>query len=200
MDHRLDDILAPAIERRIRVMESISTDSELMSAIKLVASKTVDLFRRGGRLFLCGNGGSFADCLHIAGEFVGRFKVADRKGFSAHVLGSNSAALTAIANDYGYEFIFVRELEAKACPGDMLWAFSTSGSSVNVIRVLERARDIGVLRVVFSKYGHTPAMDLADVYIGIPSDETPIIQEAHKIICHIIAEWVESTMVGSDEK
>jgi len=151
---------------------------------------------RGGQLFLCGNGGSAADAQHIAAEFVGRF-YRERPALRAEALTVNSSILTAIGNDYGYERIFVRQLEAKAESGDVLMGISTSGSSANVLEALRYGKRKGLLTVMLTGAHYPAELDgLCDFVLNVPSDITPRIQEAHIFLGHLWAEFVEADLFG----
>ncbi len=149
-------------------------------------------FRSGGRLFLCGNGGSAADCQHLAAEFVNRLDHRKpRAALSAIALTTDTSFLTANANDVGFDHIFERQIEAHGRTGDVLLAISTSGASKNVVRALERARLQGISSVLLTGGAESPASALADLAIQVPSRETQRIQESHITIGHILCELVE---------
>ena len=182
---------------RRRFSESIATTrlaeehlaGRLVEAVKII----VDSYRGGGGVFLFGNGGSASDAQHIAGELVGRFLL-DRRGLRAEALTTDTAAITAVANDFGYDQIFARQLSAKARPGDLAWGLSTSGNSPNVVAALTLAREAGVKTLAMTGRGGGACASLADVLLAVDSDHTPRIQEAHVVIYHTICELVEAAL------
>jgi D-sedoheptulose 7-phosphate isomerase len=149
----------------------------------------------GGTIYFCGNGGSAADAQHIAAELSGRYRL-ERPALAAIALSTNSSALTAIGNDYGYEFVFSRQLEGLGAPGDVLVAITTSGGSKSVIRAVEVAHQCGmtVIGMTGSKGGRFAA--LCDLALVTPSDSTPRIQEGHITMGHIVCEMVEVALFG----
>lgn len=159
----------------------------IVSAAGLIA----DAFRSGGKVLLCGNGGSAADCQHVAAEFVSILRRDfERPGLPAIALTTDTSFLTAYANDFGYEGVFARQVEALGKAGDLLVGISTSGNSPNVIRAVESALRIGMRTIALTGLGgRLPAM--ADVAVSVPSADTQHIQEAHLAIEHIICELVE---------
>ncbi|MEM8834528.1 MAG: SIS domain-containing protein [Planctomycetota bacterium] len=145
-------------------------------------------------LYTCGNGGSAAEALHLAEELTGRYR-ADRRALPAVCLNSDPTALTCIANDFGFDAVFARQLEALARPNDLLCVFSTSGKSPNILRALEAAAARDVRTIALLGKGGGPALDLAQHAIVVPSDDGAHIQEAHQVILHIFLEAVEATLV-----
>jgi D-sedoheptulose 7-phosphate isomerase len=167
-----------------------------MESILRTADLIVETFRSGGKLLLCGNGGSAADCQHMAAELVSRLtKEVDRPGLPAVALTTDSSFLTAYSNDVGFGGVFERQVRALGKAGDVLIGISTSGNSVNLIRALEAARSmrIGTVALVGSK-GRLG--ELADIAISIPSSNTHHIQEAHLAVEHLLCHLVESQMFG----
>lgn len=150
----------------------------------------------GNTLMLCGNGGSACDAMHIAGEFVGRFK-RERKGLSALALSADNGILTALGNDYGFERIFARQIEALARRGDLLIALSTSGRSPNILAAMEAARNAGMRIALFT--GERGAAQAAEVDFGfvIPSADTAHIQECYMVALHALAEAVENALIAA---
>jgi D-sedoheptulose 7-phosphate isomerase len=153
----------------------------------------VGALRGGGGMFIFGNGGSAADAQHIAGELVGRF-LKERRGFRAEALTTDTSVLTAVANDYDYRQVFARQLEAKARPGDVAIALSTSGSSPNVVLAVRRARRLGLKTVALTGEGGGKLAGLCDVLLDVPSRLSPRIQEAHAVIYHTLCEMVEQEL------
>ena len=161
-----------------------------------VGNRIIEIFRKDGGLFLCGNGGSAADAQHIATEFISRF-YKERPGLNAEALSVNTSTLTAIGNDYSFERVFARQLEAKAKAGDMVIGISTSGTSRNILEALQYAKGHGIITVLLmGGYLNSEFDDAADYIIKVPAFITPRIQEAHIFIGHVIAEYVEYRMFG----
>lgn len=181
------------------IFKRIASDQVLTGKIASVGQELTGRLRKGGQLFLCGNGGSAADAQHIAAEFVGRF-YRERPALQAEALTTNTSILTAIGNDYGYERIFVRQLEAKAEPGDVLIGISTSGNSSNVLEALRYGKRKGLLTVMLTGEHYPPELDeLCGFVVNVPSDITPRIQEAHGFIGHFWAEMVEANLFSGGE-
>lgn len=184
-----------SIESAIAVQQSLLRDSALISAIAQVSEILITALSRGNKLLLFGNGGSAADAQHIAAEFVGRFAV-DRPALPALALSVNTSSVTAIANDYGFDNVFSRQLEALGRPGDVAIGFSTSGNSPNVLCGISTAKKMGLHTVALTgtpggKLKH--AADL-DHCLCAPSSETPRVQECHILIGHIVSELVEQEL------
>ncbi len=165
----------------------------MISLSKAVAES----IRRGGKVLFCGNGGSAADCQHLATELVVRLTAQrDRSALPAMALTTDTSTLTAVSNDFGFERVFTRQVEALGKAGDVLIGISTSGTSVNVIRALETARNLGLTTVGFLGV-HTATMQpILDHVISVPSAETERIQEAHITIGHILVDLVECDLFG----
>ena len=165
-------------------------------------AEAVDLivaaYRSGRGVLVFGNGGSAADAQHIAGELVGRF-LKERRPLRAEALSANTSILTALANDYDFDVVFARQIEASARPGDVAIALSTSGNSANVVAALARARQLGCRTIALTGDGGGRCAELADVLLDVPSKITPRIQESHVVIYHIICEWVEKA-IADEEK
>lgn len=184
------------LSEHTRTFKKMASDRELIGTVMQIADELVQIYRKNGCLFLCGNGGSAADAQHIAAEFVSRF-YKERPGLNAEALSTNSSIVTAIGNDYRYERIFSRQLEAKARPGDMLIGISTSGTSKNVVEALDYARNNDICTVLLTGASDNLAInDSAEYIVRVPSLITPRIQEAHIFIGHLIAEYVEARMFG----
>lgn len=180
------------IQESFELKQELLKDTKLLETVEVLVNDLVNHLKEGRSLYLCGNGGSAADALHIAAEFSGRFYL-NRPALSVEALNVNEAALTAISNDFGFEYLFARLLESKAKEGDMLWVFTTSGKSPNILKVLEKAKEMDVLTVAFSGQ-NTEELNLANSIIAIPSKVTPRIQECHMLLAHIICELVEKKM------
>lgn len=156
------------------------------------------VFDNGGKLLICGNGGSAADAQHLAAEFVNRFRI-NRRPLPALALTTDSSILTAVANDFSYEQVFSKQVEAFGKPEDLALGISTSGNSPNVIKAMEAARSIGMKTVALTGGTAQPGGKLAgicDLVLNVPSDSTPHIQEAHLWVEHILCEIVEKQMFG----
>lgn len=176
----------------VAVKQAILADEALLDAIRRVADVCITALRSGNRVLLAGNGGSAADAQHIAAELVSRFMY-DRPGLPAIALTTDTSMLTAIGNDYGYDRLFERQLEANARKGDVFVGITTSGNSPNVLRAIERCHDLGVISVGLAGSGGK-IQTMCDHLIAVPSSCTPRIQEAHITIGHIICGLVETTM------
>ncbi|ELW9447907.1 D-sedoheptulose 7-phosphate isomerase [Burkholderia cenocepacia] len=180
------------IRQTLAVLTALVSDREQLARVEQVAERVTEALRTGNKVLLAGNGGSAADAQHIAGEFVSRFNF-DRPGLAAFALTVDSSVMTAIGNDYGYEKLFERQIQATGRPGDIFWAYSTSGRSPNILRALEVARAAGMFSVGFTGNGPGAAemRRRADICIEIPSASTPKIQEGHLVCGHIICGIVE---------
>jgi D-sedoheptulose 7-phosphate isomerase len=158
--------------------------------IEKAAAAIIDSFKKGGKLLIFGNGGSAADSQHIAAELVGRFKI-ERKALPAIALTTDTSALTAIANDYGYEAVFSRQLEALASKGDVALGISTSGNSKNVIEAFKKARSLGLKTIALTGGDGGKVKKEADISIIVASKDTPRVQESHIMIGHILSALIE---------
>jgi phosphoheptose isomerase len=172
------------------------TGETCAEAITMAADLIVEAFQAGGKLLLCGNGGSAADCQHMAAEFVSRLtKDFERPGLPAIALTTDTSFLTAYTNDCGYQGVFARQVQALGRAGDVLLGISTSGNSANVIQAVEAARDRGMRSIALTGAGGR-LPKLTDVAIAVPSDDTQHIQEAHLAVEHMICMLVEETLFG----
>jgi D-sedoheptulose 7-phosphate isomerase len=183
-------------QRRIR--ESLAVQERLLegdavTALTRAAEAIATSFRSGGKLLLFGNGGSAADATHVAAEFVGRFLL-ERRALPALSLSDNPSSVTAIANDYAYERVFARQVEALGSAGDVALGISTSGRSANVLAGLEAARSGGLTTLALTGGDGGQMGEAADVCIIVPSDATPRIQEGHTLVAHILCELVEQAI------
>jgi len=162
--------------------------------VDAIAACLVECFRKGNKLLLCGNGGSAADSQHMVAEFVNRFRL-DRAALPAIALTVDTSILTAIGNDSSFEFTFSRQVEALAKPGDVLAAISTSGSSANVLRALDAARERQVKTVGFTgEKGRLTMAPKCDLCLVVPSADTPRVQEVHEFVWHVICGMVEQAL------
>lgn len=171
-------------------LATIKATFALEADIKKACETAVATLKAGGKILLCGNGGSAADAQHIAAELTGRYKT-ERGALAGIALTTDTSALTAIGNDYGYEFVFSRQLEALGREGDLLIAISTSGNSGNVVRALELARKIGIKTIGLSGRTGGAMNELCELNLVVPSNDTPRIQEMHIMIGHIICQAID---------
>ena len=183
------------LEKSRDLKERILNDQQMISLIQEVARKTIDTYKAGNKTLIAGNGGSAADAQHLAGEFVSRFYF-DRPGLPSIALTTDTSILTAIGNDYGFENIFARQVQANGIEGDLFIGISTSGNSPNIIRALEECSKKGIATVGLTGESGGKMTDLCDYCIKVPSNETPRIQEAHIMIGHIICSVVEEELFG----
>ena len=192
----LHSAFAERIDEHQNVIAAVREGAPLRAATR-AAEAIVDSLAAGGKLILFGNGGSAADAMHLAAEFLGRFLL-ERRALPAIALADNHSAVTAIANDYAYETIFSRQIEALGRDGDVALGLSTSGASPNVAAALTAARRAGLVTVAMT--GAEPGIvgAGADIVIAIPTTATPRVQEAHLLLGHIICEAVESAILAAD--
>lgn len=184
------------LEEHTQIFKKLASDQEVTDTVMQIGDRIIEILKKDGGLYLCGNGGSAADAQHIATEFISRF-YKERPGLNAEALTVNTSTLTAIGNDYSYERVFARQLEAKAKPGDMVIGITTSGTSKNVLEALRYAGKHEIETVLLMGGFENPELDdEADYIIKVPSLITPRIQEAHIFIGHVIAEYVEHRMFG----
>ena len=181
------------INDSVRTFTNISKDQHQVVLIENITHTILNAFKSDNKLLLCGNGGSAADAQHIAAELSGRFEI-DRKPLNAEALHVNSSFVTAVANDYGYEEVYSRMVEAIGKNGDILLALSTSGNSKNVIRAIEKANSLGLITIGFSGNDGGAMQNLCKYNLNIPSDNTARIQEAHILVGHIICKLIEQKM------
>ena len=183
------------IKNSIETKQLILGDSGLIELINKVAQEAVQVYRRGNKTLLAGNGGSAADSPHIAGEFVSRFYF-DRPGIPSIALTTDTSVITAIGNDYGFDNLFARQVQANGVKGDMFIGISTSGNSKNVLKALEVCKEKGIISVGLTGATGGKMESLCDYCIKVPSNETPRIQESHILIGHIICAIVEKEIFG----
>ena len=178
-------------EENIKTVEKLLKDQNIMTEINLISKKIINSLNNSGTIYFVGNGGSAGDAAHMAAEYVGRFNF-NRKGLRAIALTSNPLTLTAIANDFSYEDIFSRQIECFCKTGDIVFLYSTSGTSKNIIKGLKKANEINVTTVGFTGINKELMSTYSDFLISVPSSNTARIQEVHLLIGHIICEQVES--------
>jgi D-sedoheptulose 7-phosphate isomerase len=191
----IDEKIARSVDESIAVKRKIRDDAGLLATVQAVAEECITAFRQGNRILLAGNGGSAADAQHIAAEFVGRYAF-DRPALPSIALTTDSSMLTAIGNDYGYDQVFHRQLEANGRKGDVFIGISTSGNSSNVTAALKRARELGIVTVGLTGQAGTGMSEHCDYCIQVPSVDTPRIQESHIMIGHIICGLAEQALFG----
>lgn len=189
----MKNIIPERLQESIKVKQSLITDEMVQANIMKLAQTIVECLMNGGKIVLCGNGGSASDALHFAGEIVGRFQ-RERTPWPAVVLNADVATLTAIANDYGYDEVFARQTQAYLDPKDILIGISTSGNSENILRAVKAGNKIGgVTAALLGRDGGRIAK-LADIPIIVHSQTTARIQESHIAIIHILCEMVEDAL------
>lgn len=188
------DEITNILEESARIKIAIATN--MSDKIESMANLIIKAYRAGGKVVLFGNGGSAADAQHIASELVGRFLL-PRKALPAIALTTNTSTLTAVANDYGYEVVFSRQIEALVNEGDVVIGISTSGNSANVLEAMKTAKMKGAKTIALTGGSGGKLAEVADLVLIVPSDSTPRIQEAHITIGHIICELVEKELSGT---
>lgn len=170
----------------------------MLGAVETVSQRIADCLSAGGKVLLCGNGGSAADAQHIAGEFLNRF-LQERRPYAAIALSTDTSTMTAIGNDYDFALVFAKQVQALGRPGDLLWAISTSGNAANVMKAVEAARaaNMGVIGMTGGQGGKlAPAVDV--LFCIQSTKSTPRIQEGHQLLFHLICERLEEIMVERD--
>jgi D-sedoheptulose 7-phosphate isomerase len=182
------------IEASIATKQLMLKSSEVVSKVANVSKKLVDVFQRGNKALLFGNGGSAADAQHIAAELVGRFAF-DRPALPALALVENASSITAIGNDHGFEYVFSRQVEALGRPGDAAIGISTTGNSPNVLRAISTAKKLGLYTVALTGRTGGDLKAIVDHCICVPSSDTPRVQECHILIGHIISGIVEKEIL-----
>lgn len=186
MSEKIKKIITASIETKQMVLQS----DELIHTIEKVVDTIVKAFKKGNRVYFCGNGGSAADAQHLAAEFSGRFYT-DRKALPAEALHCNTSYMTAVANDYSYDVVYSRIIDGIGEEGDVLVGLSTSGNSKNILNAFETARNKKITTIGFTGSTGGRMKELSDYLINIPSSDTPRIQESHILIGHIICQLVE---------
>lgn len=187
--------MKPILEKRFSELQRVLNDTleQRADAIAQAGDLIVSTYRAGHGLFLFGNGGSAADAQHMAGELNGRY-LKERRPLKAQALVGDAATVTSIANDYGYEHIFSKQLLANAVEGDIAFGFTTSGNSKNVLEAFKAAKTIGVKTIAMTGQGGGALAELSDVLIDIPCSFTPHVQEAGLVVYHCLCEQIENTL------
>ena len=183
------------VAQSARVKEALLANEKSLETIAQVAQLLIKTYKAGGKSLWAGNGGSAADAQHMAAELVNKFRL-NRSGLPAMALTVDTSILTAIGNDYGYDQVFVRQIEACGCPGDVFVGISTSGSSANLVEALKACKAKGLVTVALVG-GKACAMDAYDYVIHVPSEDTPRIQECQTLIGHILCDAVEQSLFGA---
>ena len=181
------------LEHGIRAKQELLEDAVALSAFERAVEAVIDRYRKGGRIYIAGNGGSAADAQHLAAEFVSRL-ARDRAPLPAEALTVDSSVLTAIGNDYGFDMVFARQIAGKASARDMFLGITTSGQSANILKALEECRKIGMTSIVFSGRDGGLAKELADFCVIAPGGATSTIQEIHIVLAHSLCECVETAL------
>ncbi|MFC1809316.1 SIS domain-containing protein [Candidatus Omnitrophota bacterium] len=178
----------------IKALEKTLFDESSATLLNAIATCIVEAIKQGGKILLCGNGGSAADAQHIAGEFIGRYKL-ERRGYPAIALTTDTSVLTCVANDYSFDDVFKRQLEGLGTKGDVLVGISTSGNSKNVIRAVECAKAMKITTISFTGGTGGELKQLTDYNFNVYDTYTPFVQSGHSIALHALCEVVEATLV-----
>ena len=197
MSDAIQRVIRSEFDKAVANMHALADDVALSAQIEDAVARCIDALRNGNKLLFCGNGGSAADAQHWAGELVSRFYY-DRPGLAAIALTTDSSILTAIGNDYGYDYVFARQVEALGQSGDVLVAISTSGNSPNVLRAADVARARGMQVIAFTGRSGGELLARADLCFRMPSDETPRIQEGHEFVGHLLCALIEAGIFPRD--
>lgn len=192
----MKDKILKLLHDSIDTKSKLISDNIFISNVEQAVDYCLETINKGNTIFFCGNGGSAADAQHIAAELTGKFKN-DRKPLSGIVLGSNFSSLTAIGNDYGFDYVFARELNGLGKKGDLLIAYTTSGKSKNIIKALEASKKLNIKSILMVGKKGNEAANLADIVISISSEVTARIQEAHITVSHIIFEIFEEKFLNA---
>lgn len=193
MAHQVTSRIDEEFAKSIVQLQTMAADGALHELIVKVVNMSVAALQAGNKLMFAGNGGSAADAQHWAGELVSRFNF-DRPGLAAVALTTDTSSLTAIGNDYGYDYLFARQIEALGRKGDLLFAISTSGNSKNILRAIRAAHKAGIGVVGFTGHAGGAMAEACDVCFRMPSTETPKIQEGHEFLGHLICCLIEQGM------
>jgi D-sedoheptulose 7-phosphate isomerase len=199
LNQKSQDPIGIHLERSLAALTRAAQDAALLDTARSIASAMTAALRAGNKLLIIGNGGSAADAQHIAAEIVGRYKQ-DRPAWAAIALTTDSSALTAISNDYGFEQVFARQVEGLGVRGDVLLALSTSGRSPNIVAALRTARERGILTVGFTGGKGEALRAQCDHLLVAPSDDTPVIQQIHLAVAHGICDEIEQTMMRESNR
>lgn len=193
MENRIEAYVRSELDKTRTNFERMAGDLELIDQVQAALDLSVSALRAGRKILFAGNGGSAADAQHWAGELVSRFYY-DRPGLAAVALTTDTSILTAIGNDYGYDYVFARQIEALGQLGDVFYAISTSGRSKNILRAIGAAKERGMHVIGFTGSNGGDMNSLCDINFRIPSDETPRIQEGHEFLGHTLCALIEAEM------
>jgi len=191
-------IISSNLVQSIMAKEAFAKESA--DSIVALAVQIIETFNNGGKLLIFGNGGSAADAQHMAAEFVNRFLI-NRRPLPALALTTDTSVLTSIGNDFSYDLIFVKQIQALGKPEDLALGISTSGTSANVVKALATARDMGLKTAALTGGNHPPSGEInivCDLILNVPSDSTPRIQESHLWVEHLLCEMVENSIFGKN--
>nr|WP_315738940.1 MULTISPECIES: D-sedoheptulose 7-phosphate isomerase [unclassified Bradyrhizobium] len=194
---RAPDPIANHLARSRAAMERAADDAAMLASARRIAARIIAALRGGHKLLIVGNGGSAADAQHIAAEIVGRYKQ-ERPAYAAIALTTDTSALTAIGNDYGFDHVFARQVEGLGTPGDVLLAISTSGRSPSILNALRKARERGLVTVGFTGAKGLAMGESCDEMLVAPSDDTPLIQQIHLATAHGICEVIEAALMQDE--
>ena len=183
------------IKKSYEVKKSILENEKLINEVLEIGNLLIETYKKGNKLLIAGNGGSAADAQHIAGELVSKFYF-DRPALPAIALTTDTSIITAIGNDYGYEYLFSRQIEANGIKGDVFLGISTSGNSKNIIEGIKTAKEKGLITIGLTGESGGKMKELCDYCICVPSIETPRIQESHILIGHILCSIIEEAIFG----
>lgn len=192
----MHNLIQDEIKKLANVLAQIQKDNQLLKQVDIIAQQCTQALRRGRKILLAGNGGSAADSQHLAAEFVSRLRF-DRPGLAAIALSTDTSALTAIGNDYSFENIFSRQVEALGQTGDVFIGISTSGKSPNVLRAFEAARARDMITIGFTGEMAPMMSERCDFVLNVPAKEIPKIQECHIMFGHIVCAIVEDQIFGA---
>lgn len=194
MQQKIKNILQASVD----VKHKILADTALLGRIETVTTLITTAFRNGNKVLFCGNGGSAADAQHLAAEFSGRFYT-DRNPLPSEALHCNTSYMTAVANDYSFDVVYSRMVKGMGRQGDILVGLTTSGNSVNIIKAVEQARELGMISVCLTGESGGKLKDKCDHLLNVPSTDTPRIQESHITVGHIICELVEANLFNEQK-
>lgn len=191
----MEFIFNSSVQDSIQLKKTVFENEEFKKIVLEVAKAFITAYKSGKKTRFCGNGGSAGDAQHIAAELSGRFYF-DRQPLDAEALHVNASYVTAVANDYSYDVIYERMVQAQGKKGDILVGISTSGNSQNVLLAMKKAKELGMITVAFTGKGGGKMAEFADFLVDVPSTDTPRIQEVHILIGHIICQIVEEQLFG----
>lgn len=192
----MNDSLEKILGQSATFFERLAANPAIAAELDKAAALSIGTIQNGGTILACGNGGSASQATHFTGELVGAFYDRDRRALPAIPLGFDTASLTSIANDFGFNEVFARQLQGLGHKNDTLWALSTSGNSPNILTAIETAREIGIKTVLFTNHDGGQGAKLADCVLRTPEGPTPRVQEAHLVYGHLLCQLIEAAMTG----